>query len=105
MSGDSALAVASLDVGAVTRDTTIATTKSRQRLPAGPRIRSRPIRLSVPSTAATWPCGSARRMVNAPGPAGTAVPPLSKVLNPSTKSFGQPLRLQSVRFLTLPPSR
>ena len=33
----------------------------RQRLPAGPSRRSRAMSRRVPSTAATWPCGNARR--------------------------------------------
>src|SRR6476620_8490962 len=35
----------------------MAMTRSRQRLPSGPRMRSRPMRRRVPRTAATWPCG------------------------------------------------
>src|SRR3954468_12190911 len=67
VSGERALAVASLEVGAVRRAATMAMTRSRQRLPSGPRRRSSPIWRSVPRTAATWPCGSARRMVNTSG--------------------------------------
>ena len=54
-------AVASLEAGAISRATIIAMTRSRQRLPAGPSKRSRPMSRSVPSTAATCPCGNARR--------------------------------------------
>ena len=57
---------------------------------------------SMPSTAATWPCGSARLMVKASWPGGMTVPPLSRVRRPSTSSGGQSVRLSSVRFLTLP---
>src|SRR3954454_4737074 len=59
VSGERALAVASLEVGSVRRAATIAMTRSRQRLPSGPRMRSSPIWRSVPRTAATWPWGSA----------------------------------------------
>src|SRR3954468_15655502 len=65
VSGERGLAVASLEVGSVRRAATMAMT--RQRLPSGPRRRSSPIWRSVPRTAATWPCGSARRMVNTSG--------------------------------------
>src|SRR4051812_11347393 len=69
VSGERALAVASLEVGSVRRAATMAMTRSRQRLPSGPRMRSSPIWRRVPRTAATWPCGSARRMVNTSGAA------------------------------------
>src|SRR3954465_9838100 len=59
VSGERALAVASLEVGSVRRAATMAMTRSRQRLPSGPRMRSSPIWRSVPRTAATWPWGSA----------------------------------------------
>jgi hypothetical protein len=61
VSGSSMRAVASLEAGAISRATIIAMTRSRQRLPAGPSRRSRAMSRSVPSTAATWPCGNARR--------------------------------------------
>lgn len=54
-------AVASLEAGAMSRATIMAMTRSRQRLRGGPGMRSRPMLRSVPSTAATWPCGNARR--------------------------------------------
>src|SRR3954453_3845300 len=82
VSGESALAVASLEVGAGRRAATIAMTRSRQRLPSGPRMRSRPILRRVPRTAATWPCGRARWMTNTSGEAGAGmtVPPLRRAL-------------------------
>ena len=49
-----------------------------------PSSRSRPIARIVPSTAAAWPCGSARRM-RIPS-AATATPPFSRVRNPSTSA-------------------
>jgi hypothetical protein len=61
VSGPSMRAVASLDAGAISRATIIAMTRSRQRFPTGPSRRSRPMSRSVPSTAATCPCGNARR--------------------------------------------
>src|ERR1700693_4856994 len=83
----------------------MAMTRSRQRLPAGPSKRSRPIRRRVPRTAATWPWGSERLMAMASSPGGTTVPPLSSARTPSTIAAGHSLRLRSVRFLTLPPTR
>src|SRR3954467_12105901 len=82
VSGESALAVASLEGGSVRRAVTIAMTRSRQRLPSGPRMRSRPIWRRLPRTAATWPCGRARWMTNTSGGAGAGmtVPPLSRAL-------------------------
>ena len=56
--------------GSRMRPTIMARTRSRQRLPSGPRMRSRPILRAVPSAAATWPCGSERVMVKASGPGG-----------------------------------
>src|SRR4051794_29449935 len=90
VSGERALAVASLEVGSVRRAATMAMTRSRQRLPSGPRMRSSPIWRSVPRTAATWPWGSARRMVNTSGAAGAemTVPPLSRALKPSRRLGG-----------------
>jgi hypothetical protein len=61
VSGSSMRAVASLEAGAMSRTTIMAMTRSRQRLRGGPSMRSRPMLRSVPSTAATWPCGNARR--------------------------------------------
>ena len=55
--GESARAAASLEAGSRIRPTIMARTRSRQRLPSGPRIRSRPILRAVPRAAATWPCG------------------------------------------------
>ena len=52
---------ASFEAGAISRATIIAMTRSRQRLPAGPSRRSRAMSRRAPSTAATWPCGNARR--------------------------------------------
>src|SRR3954462_9122964 len=70
VSGERALAVASFEVGSVRRAATMAMTRSRQRLPSGPRMRSSPIWRSVPRTAATWPWGSARRMEDLRGGRG-----------------------------------
>src|ERR1700739_2189951 len=56
-------AVASLETAAMSRATIMAMTRSRQRLRGGPSMRSRPMLRSVPSTAATWPFGTARRAV------------------------------------------
>ena len=53
VAGSSMRAVASLEAGAISRATIIAMTRSRGRLPAGPRMRSSPMARSVPSTAAT----------------------------------------------------
>ena len=49
-----------LGCGFEDRPTRSARTRSRQRLPSGPRIRSRPILRAVPRAAATWPCGKVR---------------------------------------------
>src|SRR5208282_5233460 len=59
----------------------------------------------VPKKEATWPWGSDRVMANGSSPGGSAVPPLRMMRSPSTCSAGQPVRLRSVRFLTLPSSR
>ena len=103
MAGSSALAVASLEAGAMTRLTIIAMTRSRGRLGCvcvflGPSKRSRPIARAVPSTAATWPCGSERSTVKASWPAGMTTPPFKTPRRPSTCSAGQWLRLSSVRL-------
>src|SRR5262249_23041790 len=47
-----------------------ATARSRSRLRSRPSIRSSPSPRSVPKTAATWPCGSERSIVN-PSPKAT----------------------------------
>lgn len=101
----SILAVASLEPGAMIRLMIMARTRSRGRLPSGPRIRSRPVARMAPRTAATWPWGSERIIVKGASPGGSAVPPFSRMRSPSTRSAGQFVRLRSVRFLTLPPSR
>src|SRR5208282_2490589 len=109
VTGSSALAVASFEAGAITRLTIIAMTRSRGRLGwrlvLGPSRRSRPIARAMPSTAATWPCGSDRSIVKASWPAGTTTPPFKTPRRPSTCSAGQWLRLSSVRLATLLPSR
>jgi hypothetical protein len=66
--------------------------------------RSRPIRRSVPSTAATWPCGS-DRSIRQPSVGARNGSPRSTRLSASTLASGQCVRLASVRLLTLPPSR
>src|SRR6201989_2605513 len=77
----------SLDRGAINRSTIIATTKSQCRRDAAPfavlRIsRSSAIRRSVPSTAATWPCGRDRATRISSGPVPITVPPLSNAFSP-----------------------
>ena len=85
--------------------TIIAVTRSRRRDGAGSITSSRPSERSVPSTAATCPCGSERVISSAPGPAAAGGTPFSTCARASTCHPGQRLRLARVRFLTLPASR
>ena len=104
MSAARSRAVASLEAGETSRLAIKAIVKGARRLSVGlPRSRSRPMARIVPSTAAAWPCGSARRM--AIPSSATATPPFSRVRNPSTRVVGQSDRLARVRFLTRPFSR
>src|SRR5437660_4781030 len=97
-------AVASLEAGEGVRLETKSIASGARRLSVGlPRRRSRPMARIVASTAAAWPCGSARRM-RIPSSV-TATPPRSRVRNPSTRVVGQSDRLARVRFLTRPLSR
>ena len=57
---------------------------------------------SMPSTAATWPCGKARWISKtSSGSAAPPLPPLSRMRRPSISAGGKWPRLASVRFLTL----
>ena len=42
-------------------------------------------RTTVPSTAATWPCGSDRRIVSASEPGGSTLPPFRSARRPSMR--------------------
>jgi hypothetical protein len=96
--------VASLEAGEIRRLAINAIASGTRRLSVGlPSSRSRPIARIMPSTAAAWPCGSARRM-RMPS-AATATPPFNSVRKPSTSGVGQADRLARVRFLTRPWSR
>src|SRR5208337_4660276 len=66
---------------------------------------SSPSRRTAPSTAATWPCASARAISKRSAPSGTSVSPASTRRRLSIFSSGQSEILASVRDLTLPPSR
>ena len=62
--------------------------RSRSGEAVAARVRSRRSLRSVPSTAATWPWGRERVISNALVRSATAVPPLSRILNPSTTTGG-----------------
>jgi hypothetical protein len=94
---------ASLEAGSSRRATIIARTNRPPRCSPSRRSKANPRK--VPSTAATWPCGQARRIANGGSPSGSTVPPCNSARIPSTSAGGQSLRLSRVRFLTLPPSR
>ena len=97
-------AVASLDDPSITAAVIIAVTRSRCRDGAGSISPSSPSSRTVPSTAATCPCGRLRLISNAPSsPAGGR--PFSARDSASTLASGQDDKLARVRFLTLPPSR
>ena len=98
-------AVASFEPGSRSRAAIIASTRARSGDGSGSISRSRRSWRTVPSTAATWPCGSERTTSKAVSRRGTAVPPLSRTRSPSTRAGGHLERLARVRFLTLPASR
>ncbi len=71
--------------------------------------RSKWILRSMPSPAATWPCGNDRSILSPssladPAVAGIATPPLSRPLRPAISEAGSLLRLASVRFCAFPAS-
>ncbi len=106
----SARRVESLEPGAMTRATIIATARSLSRTSPASSLppasnRSSPKSRSVPSTAETWPCGKERRISKASPASAKATPPLRSVRKPCTTGIGSLERLARVRFLTLPPSR
>ncbi len=98
-------AVASFEPGSRMRAATIASTRARCGDGSGSSSRSRRSWRRVPSTAATWPCGSERTTSKAASRRGTAVPPLSRTRSPSTRVGGHVERLARVRLRTLPASR
>ena len=105
VSARSPRAVASLEPGAITWAISIAVTRSRRREGAGSISSSMPSRCAVPNTAATCPCGRLRVISKAWASSSFGGRPLSNHANASTLSSGQRVRLASVRFFTLPPSR
>ena len=105
VSGSSARAVASFEAGSTTRATTAATARSRVRSALRPRTRASPSARSVPSTAATCPCGSDRRMATAAPGDGNVTPPARAARTASTRAGGILDRLATVRLRTRFPSR
>ena len=101
-------AVASFEPGASSRCTIIATTRARTGVGLGASSRSSASRCTLPSTAATWPCGQLRT-ISSPAPsrraAGGSARPRRTCRKASIRSLDQSLRFARVRFLTLPPSR
>ena len=104
VSGSSALAVASLEAGSRIRAATAASARSRLRSFLRPRRRLKPSRLIVPSTAAAWPCGRARRIAKALRGSSRTTPPLSTARNPSTTAGSRSERLATVLWRTRRPS-
>ncbi len=101
-------AAASFEPGARSRCTSIATTRARAVEGARAINRSSSNRRTLPSTAATCPCGQLRTIssaVVARGAAGAPTRPRRTSRKASTRSRDQPLRFASVRFLTWPCSR
>jgi hypothetical protein len=98
-------AVASLAAGSMIRATIMATISLARRSGPFGSILLSPSRRTVPSTAATWPCASARAISKRSAASGTRISPASTRRRLSTLASGQSEMLASVRDLTLPPSR
>ena len=96
--------MASLESGARTRATTIASTRSRSGERFVPSTWSSFSRRIIPSTAATCPYGS-ERSTRTDSAADTSFSPLSVRRSTSTASGGKAERLARVRLRILPPSR
>jgi len=94
----------SFEPGLSSRWQTIAATKSRSRLRSRRMIRSSPSRRSVPSTAATCPCGSERSIRNDCSGA-SSVSPASTRRTASIASAGSREMLATVSLRTRFPSR
>ena len=89
----------------MTRATSSASSSGCSSLGAAANHAAAPHARALPSTAATWPCGSERSMVKTSSARGTATPPRSSTFKPSTTSGARHERLASVRLRTLPCSR
>ena len=83
----------------------IASAKSRSREAVRLSRRGRSSLRIMPSTAATWPCGSARWISKTSSGLATTLPPASSTRRPSITAGGNWPRLARVRFLTRLPSR
>jgi len=97
--------VASLEAGAITRATSIASSKGCNSLGAEPNQVEAPQPRALPSTATTWPCGKLRSTLNTSAALATATPPRNSTFRPSITSSDRHDRLASVRLRTLPSSR
>ena len=86
-----ARAAASFEPGSRTRLTVSASTRSRQRSPAGPMSRSRPILRAVPRAAPTWPCGDPRSSWIASWSAGMTTLPFNSALKPADILLARPV--------------
>jgi hypothetical protein len=95
--------VDNFDFGEMAREMINANARSRIR-PAGPSSFTSPSCWTIAHTAATWPCGTDRRMLT-PAPAGTRCSPANERRNASTACAGSDDRLATVSLTTFPPSR
>jgi len=103
--GDSRRAVAGLEPGDSTLETTAPGARSRPRLRVRWSMRPGPGIRAVPGTAAAWPCGRERSTCMSPpmSPAATAPPGTAR--KPSTVPGGSSGRLATVRLRIRLPSR